>query len=76
MTQACQRLKPLIHQHCKFLQTLSEICLKSVVNCAVKAPRTVSLAVVCNMTFSNRDNLKLFDENKTEKINSGHPVVK
>ena len=32
MTQACQRLKPRIHQHCKFLQTLSEICLKSVVN--------------------------------------------
>jgi hypothetical protein len=35
MTQACQRLKPRIHQHCKFLQTLSEICLKSVVNRAV-----------------------------------------
>ena len=32
MTQACQRLKPRIHQHCKFLQTLSEICLKSIVN--------------------------------------------
>jgi len=26
MTQACQRLKPVISQHRKFLQTLSEIC--------------------------------------------------
>ena len=68
MTQARQRLKPHIRQRCKFLQTLSEICLKPVVNRAIKASRAMSLAVVCNMTFSNHDNLILFDENKSEKL--------
>jgi hypothetical protein len=33
MTQACRRLKPHIRQHCKFLQTLTEICLKPVEDC-------------------------------------------
>ncbi len=33
MTQACQRLKPHIRRHCKFLHALSEICLKPVAKC-------------------------------------------
>jgi len=51
MTQACQRLKPRFDRHCKFLQSLSEICLKAAKPGSLKLVShptvAIYLAVVC-----------------------------
>jgi len=69
MTQACQRLKPRFRRHCKFLQSLSGICLKVAKSGSPKmvyhATVAVYLAAVCNGLFSNHDNLSKNLQNKS-----------